>query len=273
MAIRRALLVIADIGGYTRFMRVHRINLAHAQDVITQLLEAVIDGASPGLKLAKLEGDAAFFHAALPETPRPGELEELTDRIHAIRASFIERRERMNIDRICTCDGCTQVGDLKIKFVAHTGEIAYHRVKGRTELAGMPVIVLHRLLKNSVPVPEYVLMTGPVLDAATPEVRGAACEIEEDVADVGKTSVYYLDLATAPPPPPRPAGRLTRLWRHIMLNLRSLPYMLGLRKACDAVRNMGEALGGSNVAVPPPPAALPRKSLRDETDAEGAAKF
>ena len=32
----RAVLVIADIGGYTRFMKVHRINLAHAQHIVAQ---------------------------------------------------------------------------------------------------------------------------------------------------------------------------------------------------------------------------------------------
>ena len=30
----RAVLVIADIGGYTPFMRLHRTSLAHAQDVV-----------------------------------------------------------------------------------------------------------------------------------------------------------------------------------------------------------------------------------------------
>ena len=44
-------------------MRVHRVNLAHAQYVVAQLLEAVIDGAESRLELAKLEGDAAFFYA------------------------------------------------------------------------------------------------------------------------------------------------------------------------------------------------------------------
>ena len=53
----RAFLLIADIGGYTRFMSVHRVNLAHAQDVVAQLLESVIDGAGRALGLAQLEGD------------------------------------------------------------------------------------------------------------------------------------------------------------------------------------------------------------------------
>lgn len=245
MTIKRAVLLIADIGGYTRFMRVHSVNLAHAHDIITRLLEAVIDGAAPSFKLAKLEGDAAFFHAPLKDAPAPGELAHLLETVHAIRTAFIEQRDRMNIDRICTCDGCTQVGELKIKFVVNVGEIAYHRVKGHTELAGVPVIVLHRLLKNSVPIPEYALMTGPVLEGAQPDVRGEAQEIEEDLEGLGASTLYYVDLAKTAPPvrPPVPVGYMRRLWRHILFNLRSLPYMMGLRRACDGFRNMDEALG------------------------------
>src|ERR1700743_1562210 len=60
MAVRRAVLVIADISGYTQYMQWNRTHLAHAQLTVAGLLEAVID-AGKGMKLAKLEGDAAFF--------------------------------------------------------------------------------------------------------------------------------------------------------------------------------------------------------------------
>ncbi|HMY14736.1 MAG TPA: DUF2652 domain-containing protein [Polyangium sp.] len=262
MAIKRAILLIADIGGYTRFMRVHSINLAHAHDIITRLLEAVIDGAGSAFKLAKLEGDAAFFHAPLRDAPAPGELEHVLDTVHAIRNAFIEQRDRMNIDRLCTCDGCTQIGELKIKFVANVGEIAYHKVKGRMELAGVPVIVLHRLLKNSVPIAEYALMTGPILDGAKSELRKTAQQIEEDLEGLGASTVYYVDLVkTAPPvPPPAPAGYLTRLWRHILFNIRSFPYMIGLRQACDGFRNMDEALGRPALGPAKPDASADGKN-------------
>ena len=64
MTIRRAVLLIADIGGYTHYMHWNRSHLAHAQQTVAGLLESVID-AGKGLKLAKLEGDAA---ATLPGT-------------------------------------------------------------------------------------------------------------------------------------------------------------------------------------------------------------
>ena len=48
-----ALLVIADIGGYTRFMTLHRTSLAHAQENTSRLLDAIID-AAPDLELSGL---------------------------------------------------------------------------------------------------------------------------------------------------------------------------------------------------------------------------
>src|SRR2546430_17591524 len=66
MAESRALLLIADIGGYTKYMTLHRLGLAHAQANIVRLLEAVID-AAPGLELIVIEGVAAFF--ASPQSP------------------------------------------------------------------------------------------------------------------------------------------------------------------------------------------------------------
>ena len=153
---QRALLVIADIGGYTRFMRVHRVNLAHAQYVVAQLLEAVIDGAEPKLKLAKLEGDAAFFYALLPEGKADVAVAALADIVASIRHAFLARRTALDTDRVCSCDGCVQAGQLNLKFVAHVGEVAFQKVKRYTELAGVDVIFVHRLLKNGVPVPEYV---------------------------------------------------------------------------------------------------------------------
>ena len=43
----RSLLLIADIGGYTEYMRTHRMSLAHAEVNTARLLEKVID-AAPG---------------------------------------------------------------------------------------------------------------------------------------------------------------------------------------------------------------------------------
>src|SRR6185369_4555336 len=156
-------------------MKVHRINLAHAQHIVAQLLEAVIDGAGRKLKLAKLEGDAAFFYGTGLEP------KETARAFVAIRKAFLDRRDELAINRMCSCDGCVQAGELKLKFVAHVGEVAFQKVKKFTELAGVDVILVHRLLKNSVPISEYVLMSEQLHESLAPALGTEAESIDEDL--------------------------------------------------------------------------------------------
>lgn len=232
MAIEKAQLLIADIGGYTRFMREHRFGLAHAQDTVAQLLEAVID-ASGRFKLAKLEGDAAFFYAVGDDTAL------VAKQVAAIRRAFLERREQLVIDRMCKCAGCTQVGSLTLKFVAHAGEVAFQKVKHLTELAGVDVILLHRMLKNDVPLREYVLMTDAVHQRLEPELRQLSQGLEHDFEGMGRTPTHYIDLSTlvTSVPAPRP-NLLRKLWCKLTLELRSLKYVLGFKEACEGFRNV-----------------------------------
>src|SRR5918994_424380 len=60
MKSEHALLMIADIGGYTEYMSTHRMSLAHAEVNTARLLEAVIDAAR-AFELIEIEGDAAFL--------------------------------------------------------------------------------------------------------------------------------------------------------------------------------------------------------------------
>jgi hypothetical protein len=258
VSVQRALLLIADIGGYTRFMKVHRINLAHAQEIVGALLEAVIDGAGERLTLSKLEGDAALFYALEGEAGAAGAC-DVHDVVEKIRHAFLEKRTQLEVDRICSCDGCTQVGALKLKFVVHAGEVAIQKVKSFRELAGMDVILVHRMLKNGVPASEYVLMTDKVLKAVPKSFRERAQRIEEDFEGVGKTKVHYVDLATeAEQKIVVEPSRWRAIWEYVMLNLRSLVYIFGAKKACALFRNMDVALGKSEPTPPALPSAEPR---------------
>ena len=60
MATRRALLLIADIGGYTEYMQFHRSILGHAEAVTSRMLDKVVDAARD-FELIEIEGDAAFL--------------------------------------------------------------------------------------------------------------------------------------------------------------------------------------------------------------------
>ncbi len=57
-AAQPACFLIADISGYTGYLA--DVELDHAQDILADLMGAVVSALRPGFRLAKLEGDAAF---------------------------------------------------------------------------------------------------------------------------------------------------------------------------------------------------------------------
>jgi hypothetical protein len=223
----QALLVIADIGGYTSFMKLHRLSIAHAQENTDRLLRATID-AAPRLRLVALEGDAAFFYVAEPED------EEVASTIAGLAAqmhqAFHDRKRQMESMSACVCAACEQLDQLRVKFVAHLGEVVVQRARRATKIAGLDVIVVHRMLKNSVPIPEYLLMTEPVLGRCDQEIRAQAASIEQELEGVGTQMLHYLDLERtaieAPPLAPRPLGR--RLRYTAAMTVKTLPGLVGI---------------------------------------------
>lgn len=233
--VERAVLLIADIGGYTRFMTWHRLNLAHAQEAIGSLLEAIVDAAG-SFKLAKLEGDAAFFAGP----PGAGTAKDIT----AMRQAFLRRRGALMAESMCKCDSCMQIGTLTLKFVVHEGELVRQRVAGREELAGVDVILVHRMLKNDVPIREYALAS----DAAERHVAplGPATEIVHALEGIGDTRTCYVDLSTVAvvEPEPRPTF-MQKVLAKLSLEARTIPYLLGLREACKGFENLPPAEDGT----------------------------
>ena len=129
MSVQSAVLLIADIGGYTRFMKFHAASLIHAQEIVAQLLEAVIAAATPALRLAKIEGDAAFFYAP---TSAKQPHDWLALRTDAMYGAFHARLGDIARSNLCPCDGCRQAGQLRIKMVSHAGDIVTRRTGGST---------------------------------------------------------------------------------------------------------------------------------------------
>ncbi|HST25607.1 MAG TPA: DUF2652 domain-containing protein [Gaiellaceae bacterium] len=227
---QNALLLIADIGGYTRFMNLHRMSLAHAQENTLRLLDAVIDSA-PDLELSGLEGDAAFLYATDPTA------EQITRSLAALattmHAAFHTEQGKMEALSVCRCDACHQTGRLNVKLVAHYGEVVLTPRRGGTTLAGVDVILVHRMLKNSVPIDEYVLMTEAVHALAGPPFSDLAKPIDEELEGLGSERLYYVDMhAVAEPlPDPEAASWLERTTYNAEMTARILPYLVGLKKS------------------------------------------
>ena len=136
--------LIADISGYTSYLA--GVELDHAQDILADLLGTVVTALRPSFKLAKLEGDAAFVFA--PAEKVDGSI--LLDTIERCYFGFRRRRRDVRQATSCECNACMRMPDLNLKFVAHHGRAIRQKVAGREELLGSDVIVVHRLLKNTV---------------------------------------------------------------------------------------------------------------------------
>jgi class 3 adenylate cyclase len=228
MAESRALLLIADIGGYTRYMTLHRLGLAHAQANVARLLEAVID-AAPGLELIEIEGDAAFFASRQKAGEDAAAAAGAKEASVAMHRAFHERQQRMVAGNLCSCGGCVQAGELKLKCVAHIGDVAEQTIRDRKTLAGVDVILVHRLLKNAVPVPEYVLLSEDLYRSGA---VGDAREVEQELEGLGAMRAYFVDLGEeAEPLPPAQAPSLgKRLGETFGVMGRGMPYLLGLKR-------------------------------------------
>jgi hypothetical protein len=83
-----------------------------------------------------------------------------------------------------------------------------------------------------VPIAEYVLMTEPVYGRIADDLKGDATAIDEELEGLGTERLYYLDvgrIAGEPPPPPR-ANLPNRLASTGGQVVRSVPYLLGLKR-------------------------------------------
>jgi class 3 adenylate cyclase len=189
----RGTLLIADIGGYTRYLS--GVELDHATDILADLIEVLAGGLRGKFRLDKIEGDAVFMNA--PE----GTLDAgaLVAALEATYFAFADRRAAIARANLCPCKACSRVETLELKFVVHHGEYAQQRVMGAVELVGPDVIVAHRLLKNSVTqgtgIAGYALLTEPCIEqfGLDPDRLGARPHVER-TADAGEVSGAVLDL-------------------------------------------------------------------------------
>ena len=232
MATRRALLLIADIGGYTEYMQYHRSILGHAEAATNRMLDKVV-GAARGFDLVEIEGDAAFLSREIEGMDGPATLATVTQAATAMHRAFHEQRRLIELN-MCPCGSCTQTSALRLKFVAHVGEVATQKIKRRRKLVGIDVIYVHRLLKNSVELPEYVLVSEELYRGdGTPPSEPAMQELAQELEGIGPVRTYFMDVediatpvAALPDPswPQRIGGTLGMVGR-------GLPHIVRRRRA------------------------------------------
>lgn len=187
-------LVLADISGFTEF--VTTTELEHAPPIIAGLLESVIRHIAPPLEVQEVEGDAVFALGPDPSVTPP---QRLLDVLDGAFLAFRVTQRQMMADNTCACHACQSMAALDLKIVAHHGIFLRHEVAGRGQVAGIDVILAHRLLKNHVErTGGYLLLTEAAVHsmAITPGSRGLHAHTET-YDHVGKVKCFVARHALA----------------------------------------------------------------------------
>jgi hypothetical protein len=227
----RALLLLADISGYTEFMRLHRLNLAHSQEITQRLLESMLE-AVPAMRLVEVEGDALFLSVPQDDSGEGDGSSGWLPSSLAMYEAFHTQQQWMVAHNLCVCDACRRIGKLQVKFVAHVGEVVSQRIRDTEKLVGVDVIAVHRMLKNDVPASEYVLMSEPLYRRLDSELRDRAVRVDQELEGLGTMPLYFVSLEDfeielpARPEPALPA----RIRETFSLGLRAFPSLVGLRR-------------------------------------------
>ena len=238
MEVKRAVLVLVDISGYTKFLKLRRVSLIHAEQIITGLLEAVLDKAEHPLTLNKFEGDAAFLYS-VADGREEEVAQDASRQVSAFFDAFTLQKQEFGFQaRACICDACKNVGELRLKAFLHLGDVAFKKIRQFEELAGEDVIVIHRLLKNSIPSREYVAMTEAFHSLGGDVAGFRKEEHRERYDDVGslELKVFY----PTSEPAPIPTITVTQgIGMFLQRNLPLLPRILGFQSLKKTTHNSG----------------------------------
>jgi len=155
------LLILADISGYTRYMTANARTLSHSHTIIAELIQAIASAVEIPMEIVELEGDAIFLFCRKHRDPATWkrQREFICRGLMEFFHRFTARLQDLRRSNACTCHACAHIDQLSLKVLVHSGEVLVHRVLQFNKLSGVDVILIHRLLKNSVGRPEYLLLT------------------------------------------------------------------------------------------------------------------
>ena len=158
---REAIFFIADISGYTKFIFANEKEVSQSQMVIREIITTLMDRVVTPLRLVRIEGDAIFLYVLKDDPEHPWEKvsKTLATEMAGFFQVFSHKLSELMIHKICNCNACVNIEQLKLKVVAHSGTAAFYQLGDHQELTGTIPIVIHRLMKNSVQATEYMLFT------------------------------------------------------------------------------------------------------------------
>ena len=222
----QAVLVLADISGYTRFMLGSRKSRHHATANIKHLLDTLAGEMREPLRVAEVEGDALFCVATRePVAGGWGDMRDIV--IHLTRHlfdRFVVARDTLIVNNPCDCNACQNLGKLEVKLIVHWGEVTRGQIAGFITYSGVDVVVVHRLLKNRVKGRCYALFTRQAFDFLDLGGQFEVSDLNETDEDLGVIPVVVHFPGGAPPRPRlSPVKRMAQafwlMWRSLLLYL------------------------------------------------------
>ncbi|MBL4725693.1 MAG: DUF2652 domain-containing protein [Rhizobiaceae bacterium] len=179
---RDTIFILPDISHYTRFMASSHFTDQTAQFIIFSLINTMIKAATKTLELSKVEGDAVLFFVDAEKHSKQVIGGTLTDIFNA----FYIERERLMASNLCSCQACPHIQELDIKIFIHRGKTTRFKFRGSIDHFGQDIIVLYRMMKNSISSDHYALITDAAVDSIElPE------ELEQE-----RISIYVEDIGT-----------------------------------------------------------------------------
>jgi hypothetical protein len=152
-----ALICIPDITGFTRFMA--ETDLEFSRKIIPPLLRCLVAANTLSLSVGEVEGDAILFYR-FGELPS---LKELAEQCKKFYADFNSQLESLKKQFPEDFEKYVSSTKLSLKIVLHAAEMTSTHIEGMIKLIGEDVVVVHKLLKNSVEDAEYILFTEKLL--------------------------------------------------------------------------------------------------------------
>jgi uncharacterized protein YndB with AHSA1/START domain/class 3 adenylate cyclase len=185
-------LVLADITGYTSYLA--GVELEHAHEILTDLLEVIVERFKLMLTISKLEGDAVFANVSDAQLPRPEALLELTEGTYL---AFRMRRDSAQRRTTCTCRACQSIPMLDLKFFVHHGSYIVQDISGIRELVGSDINMIHRLTKNHISESTgwraYTLFTQDALAGMDLKLDGIHEQVEA-YEHLGEIKTFSIDM-------------------------------------------------------------------------------
>jgi hypothetical protein len=147
--VNQGLILIPDISGYSEF--VEKTDIEVGKSIVYELLSVIIQANTLGLEVSEVEGDAVLFY----KYGKPPSIEKILEQFERMLKAFHDVLSHLPI----------QHSQLSLKMIAHYGPITEFQIGRFRKLYGEPLIIAHRLLKNSINSHCYVLLTDDLMNA------------------------------------------------------------------------------------------------------------